>query len=161
MFFISTKETRQRPRGSWCISLCLLHQSPPTFIDGKIVIDEYEPTIPTAASSPGPQTLLSPTPAKSSIVIPCKAFFQLLSTNHNRSTHNAVIMGLGDGPIGSSIQYKSVNYAYLALVFSANLTIILRGTTFIAPDETLRFKLHARLCKPTGRDPRLDNCVIC
>ncbi|KAF9463992.1 hypothetical protein BDZ94DRAFT_1257331 [Collybia nuda] len=138
-FFISSRDMGRRPRGSWCMSLCLLNHSPPTFIDGKFVIDEYKSRSWTA--TPIARATSIANPPKSSITIPCRSYRQLSSTAS--SSHNALIMALEDSPIGSSIQYK--------------------GNTFIGPDETLRFGLYALLRKPSLVDLNYDDqdeCVI-
>ncbi|KAF5374634.1 hypothetical protein D9615_008916 [Tricholomella constricta] len=123
-------------QGSWCISLSLLEHSPPTWIDSRLIIPE---PISHSADSPSSPSLLDrvrarPKP-KQTIVMRLKSQAQLVAPPNKQCT--AIVVSLEDNMAGSSLQYA--------------------GTSYIAPDETLRARLEARL----GRATADSDCTIC
>jgi len=140
---------RSGPRqGSWCISLSLLEHSPPTWIDSRLIIPEPTPTTAEPpfqpSTSPSSPSLLDrikarPKP-KPTIVIRLMSPLQLVAppaTSQNHKECTAIVVSLEDSMMGSSLQYA--------------------GTSYIAPDETLRARLEARL----GRAASDSECTIC
>ncbi|CAA7263067.1 unnamed protein product [Cyclocybe aegerita] len=132
--------------GSWCISLSLIENSPPTFLDSQLLIDEAKTDPPDSASlkepsSPPrsgfrlPASPIQPKP-KSTITLRLKSNEQLEVAGRYNSGKNIVI-SLEDSLMGANLQYGNNPY--------------------IGSDEKLRGRLEARLGKPE----RDDECVIC
>jgi hypothetical protein len=103
--------------GSWCINLSLLENSPPTWVDSRLIIPE-----PTSGSSPpGSPSSASPSSTspslldrvktkrkpKPTIVIRLKPSQQLvpLSLGYSYQQTTSVVVSLEDNTIGSSLQY--------------------------------------------------------
>lgn len=143
VFFIA-QDHRDGPRpGSWCISLSLLENSPPTWIDSRLIIPEPAPAVspelsPLSTSSPlrRAKTKLKPKPT---IIIRLKSSQQLVAASTpSRVQATSVVVSLEDSMMGSGLQYT--------------------GTSYIALDETLRARLEAHIGKPSICHPE---CIIC
>ncbi|GLB38069.1 hypothetical protein LshimejAT787_0411200 [Lyophyllum shimeji] len=137
-FSVVEKAQHNGPRqGSWCISLSLLENSPPTWVDSRLIIPEPTPTTvespPQPSTSPASPSLLDRVKAqpkpKPTIVIRLKSSQQLVTPSAYQSHREcaAIVVSLEDSMMGSSLQYA--------------------GTSYIAPDETLRARLEARLSR--------------
>ncbi|KAG6810457.1 hypothetical protein H0H92_011806 [Tricholoma furcatifolium] len=114
---------RQAPRqGSWCISLSLLENSPPTWIDSRLIIPEPvssstspKPTPPSEGSqsqSPPLSSLMdrvrtrTAKPPKSPISIRLTSSQQLVGPPHKYfDDHTAIVVSLEETTMGSSLQY--------------------------------------------------------
>jgi len=127
------------PPGAWYASLSLLEHSPPTWIDSRLIVPAPSESAPSPNSSgfasgffgsgkPRPRPTLSAR---------MKATEQLCAERHP-SRRNQIILLLdgtdGEGGLGG-LQYS--------------------GCPYLSQDETLRFRLEARLTKPEAE------CVIC
>lgn len=141
--FSIANDYQAHPRpGSWCISLSLLENSPPCWIDSRLLVQEPDTTPPI----PSPDTKSPTSPgrspsspfvfgvgrlkAKPTISIRLKSTQQLFASSQSK-----VVVSLEDSLMGSSLQYA--------------------GSSYIAADEQLRARLEARLCKPEAE------CIIC
>ncbi|KAJ7170494.1 hypothetical protein C8R43DRAFT_1085457 [Mycena crocata] len=143
-FHVSTQEHRRPhlpPPGTWYVSLSLLENSPPTWIDSRLLVPAppesaaMEPSGPGFASGffgpgkPRPRPTLS---------VRMKATEQLRAPGRGPTHRNRVIVLLdgaeGDGGLGG-LQYA--------------------GCPYIAADERLVGRLEARLARPEA------DCIIC
>lgn len=146
-FSIANGSQHADPRpGSWCISLSLLENSPPAWIDSRLLVQEPDTTSPI----PSPDTKSPTSPGRSAsspfvfgasrpktkptISIRLKSTEQLFAPRPHQA-QSKVVVSLEDSLMGSSLQYA--------------------GSSYIAADEKLRARLEARLCKPEAE------CVIC
>ncbi|RDB20722.1 hypothetical protein Hypma_012160 [Hypsizygus marmoreus] len=145
-FSIAQENQIHGPRqGSWCITLSLLENSPPTWIDSRLIVSE-----PALDSSASPRLAVSPSlldkargrpPPKATIVIRLKSPQQLVAPPIARRSHKqitSIVASLEDSVLGSSLQYA--------------------GTSYIAPDEKLRVRLEARLGRSSVPE---TECIIC
>ncbi|KAF7370530.1 hypothetical protein MSAN_00685100 [Mycena sanguinolenta] len=135
-FNVSTQERRRPglpPPGTWYISLSLLENSPPTWIDSRLLVSAPPESAMEPPSGSGFANSLfgtgkaRPRPTLSARL---KAIDQLQAPrNARRDPRNRIIVPMdeGDGGLGS-LQYA--------------------GCPYIASDETLRGRLEARLAKP-------------
>ncbi|KAG6834911.1 hypothetical protein H0H93_006439, partial [Arthromyces matolae] len=122
-FLIAERSRQNEPKeGSWCISLSLLENSSPTWIDSRLLIPE--PIAPTSNPSPlpneGPSQPTSPSlmdrvrsktqvvRPKPTISIRLKANHQLVAPPH-RSRHekvsSTIMVSLDESVSGASLQY--------------------------------------------------------
>ncbi|KAG6867231.1 hypothetical protein C0993_005380 [Termitomyces sp. T159_Od127] len=120
----SPSRHRDKPRqGSWCISLSLLENSPPTWIDSRLLVPEPTPPSPDTLSSPdGPPSLpsspslidrlrLQPRSSKPkpAISIRLRSPQQLapLGTRSRRDREicEAIVVSLDESAMGSSLQH--------------------------------------------------------
>lgn len=146
-FSIANGSQHADPRpGSWCISLSLLENSPPAWIDSRLLVQEPDTTSPI----PSPDTKSPTSPGRSAsspfvfgasrprtkptISIRLKSTQQLFAPRPHQA-QSKVVVSLEDSLMGSSLQYA--------------------GSSYIAADEKLRARLEARLCKPEAE------CIIC
>ena len=112
---------RNAPRpGSWCISLSLVENSPPTRIDSRLIIPDPSAPVypfPTSASSPNMSPISTSSPplleraksqrkAKPTISIRLKTSQQLVSPQLSNDSSTSVVVSLEDSSIGSSLQYS-------------------------------------------------------
>ncbi|KAJ7224172.1 hypothetical protein GGX14DRAFT_648820 [Mycena pura] len=136
------RRTHLPPPGAWYASLSLLEHSPPTWIDSRLIVPA--PSESAAESSPNSSGFASgffgsgkprPRPTLSARM---KATEQLCAPGRHSSRRNQIILLLdgadSDGGLGG-LQYA--------------------GCPYLSQDETLRFRLEARLTKPEAE------CVIC
>ncbi|KAJ7782042.1 hypothetical protein DFH07DRAFT_792413 [Mycena maculata] len=142
-FHISTQEHRRGPPlppGTWYASLMLLENSPPTWIDSRLLVPAPPETATVPPSDPGFASGLFGTGKarpRPTLSVRLKATEQLRSSG--RPGHrNRIILALdgseSDGGLGG-LQYA--------------------GCPYIGSDETLRARLEARLARPEA------DCVIC
>ncbi|KAJ7043692.1 hypothetical protein C8F04DRAFT_727201 [Mycena alexandri] len=143
-FNVSTAEHRRPylpPAGTWYASLSLLENSPPTWVDSRLLV----PPPPESATEPPGEPgfasgLFGPGKprARPTLSARMKATEQLRAPGRGPGHRNRVIVLLdgadGDGGLGN-LQYA--------------------GCPYIASDETLRGRLEARLAKPEA------DCIIC
>ncbi|KAJ6581604.1 hypothetical protein B0H19DRAFT_1018567 [Mycena capillaripes] len=143
-FNVSTQEQRRPwlpPPGTWYVSLSLLENSPPTWIDSRLLV----PAPPESAMEPpsgsgfanGLFGVGKPRP-RPTLSARLKATDQLRAPGRGPGHRNriVVLMDNADGDAGlGSLQYA--------------------GCPYIAGDETLRGRLEARLAKPEAE------CIIC
>ncbi|KAF7308463.1 hypothetical protein HMN09_00695200 [Mycena chlorophos] len=127
------------PPGTWYISLSLLDNSPPTWIDSRVLVPApADATAPaTGASTFGSGFFGSgksrPRPTLS---VRLKAVQQLYSTGHRSRREIVAVLDEGDGENGlGTLQYA--------------------GCPYIQPDESLHFRFEARLARPEAE------CIIC
>ncbi|KAJ7759233.1 hypothetical protein B0H16DRAFT_1720643 [Mycena metata] len=129
------------PAGTWYASLSLLENSPPTWVDSRLLV----PPPPESATEPPGEPgfasgLFGPGKprARPTLSARMKATEQLRPPARGPGHRNRIIVLLdgadGDGGLGS-LQYA--------------------GCPYIASDETLRGRLEARLAKPEA------DCIIC
>ncbi|KAG5350065.1 hypothetical protein C0989_000383 [Termitomyces sp. Mn162] len=119
-----SSKRRDAPRqGSWCISLSLLENSPPTWIDSRLLVPEptltSSDTLLSAESSPPPisPSLMDrlrsrPAKPKPTISIRLQSPQQLVAplpgrtkSRHTKDFCSAIIVSLDDSMMGSSLQY--------------------------------------------------------
>ncbi|KAJ7446715.1 hypothetical protein FB451DRAFT_1355035 [Mycena latifolia] len=144
-FNVSTQEHRRPhlpPPGTWYASLSLLENSPPTWIDSRLLVPA-PPQSATLESPSGPgfaSGLFGPGKPRPrpTLSVRMKATEQLRAPGRGPSHRNRVIVLL-DGAEGD-VGLGGLQYA---------------GCPYIAADETLRGRLEARLAKPEA------DCVIC
>lgn len=143
--------------GSWCISLSLLENCPPCWIDSCLLVQEPDTTPPI----PSPDTKSPTSPkrspsspfvfgsgrskAKPTISVRLKSIQQLFA----HQAQSKVVVSLEDSLMGASLQY-----AYASIQCGSD-AFCYRGSSYIVADEKLRARLGARLCKPEGE------CIIC
>ncbi|KAJ7879911.1 hypothetical protein B0H14DRAFT_2707847 [Mycena olivaceomarginata] len=143
-FNVTTQEQRRSglQPGAWYVSLSLLENSPPTWIDSRLLIPAPSETAMEPPSISGFAGGLfgagKPRP-RPTLSARLKATDQLQAPRRGPSSHrNRIIVpmdgGDADGGLGS-LQYA--------------------GSPYIAADETLRGRLEARLAKPEA------DCIIC
>ncbi|KAF8216596.1 hypothetical protein K438DRAFT_1914479 [Mycena galopus ATCC 62051] len=143
-FNVSTQDRRRDypPPGTWYISLSLLENSPPTWIDSRLLVPAPPESAMEPPSGSGFATSLfgagKPRP-RATLSTRLKALDQLQSTTRGPRRHRSRIIvpmdgGESDGGLGC-LQYA--------------------GCPYIASDETLRGRLEARLAKPEAE------CIIC
>ncbi|KAJ6581603.1 hypothetical protein B0H19DRAFT_513799 [Mycena capillaripes] len=137
-FNVSTQDRIHHPRrGTWYAALALLEQSPPTWIDSRLLVATPDTEPDTKEQLSGPLSLFSgkarPRPPLS---LRIKAKEQLRARRGGYG--NEIIVPLdgagADGGMGS-LQYA--------------------GCPYISADETLRGRLEARLVRPEAE------CIIC
>ncbi|KZT27149.1 hypothetical protein NEOLEDRAFT_1155191 [Neolentinus lepideus HHB14362 ss-1] len=118
--------------GSWLVSLEILEDSPPTWIDSRLVIREsrYTQSSPpdTTSTSGSPRSKAKPKPT---ITLRLKSSTQLTPGRHT----GIVQAGLDESLMGSNLMYD--------------------GTSYFTPNGTLRAMLEARLVKSD------TDCIIC
>ncbi|KAJ7504304.1 hypothetical protein B0H11DRAFT_1981584 [Mycena galericulata] len=141
-FNVSTLENRRPhlpPPGTWYVSLSLLENSPPTWIDSRLLV----PAPPESAMEPSSASGLfghgkaRPRPTLS---VRIKANEQLMASRPRRGPgHRGRVIVVLDGA-ESDGGLGGLQYA---------------GCPYIGSDETLRGRLEARLAKPEA------DCVIC
>jgi len=151
-FGIATVQYPGSPRvGSWCVTLSLLETSPPTWIDSQLLISEPVRLPPSsnltnANDNEAPATSVSPSGGffssrsekpKPTISLRLKSQRRLSPAPRRHDTQTEIVVSLEDSVMAASLQYA--------------------GSSYIAPDETLRARLEARLAK-TEHD---GECVIC
>ncbi|KAJ7696582.1 hypothetical protein B0H17DRAFT_1130967 [Mycena rosella] len=142
-FNVSPHERRRPhlpPPGTWYASLSLLENSPPTWLDSRLLV----PAPPESATEPSGSGFASglfgpgkPRP-RPTLSVRMKATEQLRAPGRGPGHRNCVIVLL-DGAEGD-VGLGGLQYA---------------GSPYIAADETLRGRLEARLAKPEA------DCVIC
>ena len=130
-FSIANGGQHADPRpGSWCISLSLLENSPPTWIDSRLLVQEPDTTSPLpspdkqsptshgrSASSPFVFGASRPR-AKPTISIRLKSTQQLFALRPHQ-TQSKVVVSLEDSLMGSSLQYayaSSSSYHFNAIL---------------------------------------------
>ncbi|EAU91950.1 hypothetical protein CC1G_11136 [Coprinopsis cinerea okayama7 len=130
--------------GSWCVELSLQPNSPPTWLDGQLVISDPTLAYSSTRSSPRSSPLLSrftlngDTNPKPPIAIRMKTGFSQLSAPGGATPGgNTIVVALEKNPSASTLQYS--------------------GTSYIAPDEKLRARFEARLQKSEDN----QECIIC
>ncbi|KAJ3894703.1 hypothetical protein GG344DRAFT_73851 [Lentinula edodes] len=139
------------PPGSWCIVLSLMENSPPTWVDSRLIIQdvssnvntpEIDPLSGEPASTSPPSIfsgILGDRSKKAAIIIRMQSKLELCPSanrpHHNRQTE--IFVPLDSVPLASSIQHA--------------------GSSYIGADESLSGKLEARLKKPQGD----AECIIC
>ncbi|KAJ7091431.1 hypothetical protein B0H15DRAFT_236691 [Mycena belliarum] len=142
-FNVSTHERRRPylpPPGTWYAQLSLLENSPPTWVDSRLLV----PPPPESAmmdSGPGLVSgLFGPGKprARPTLSVRMKATEQLHASERGPRSRSRII-ALLDGAEGD-VGLGGLQYA---------------GCPYIAADETLRGRLEARLAKPEA------DCVIC
>ena len=135
-FSIANGSQHAGPRpGSWCISLSLLENSPPTWIDSRLLVQEPDTTSPLpspdkqsptshgrSASSPFVFGASRPR-AKPTISIRVKSTQQLFA-NRPYQAQSKVVVSLEDSLMGSSLQYA---YASSSFHFNAILMLSIAG----------------------------------
>jgi len=135
------------PTGSWCISLALLENSPPTYIDSQVVIPIAQANSPPTSppQSPPPSRTRSPVAAHKRKSSDLKPTISLrLSSNDQLESPGKydggkkIIVGLDNSLMGAKLQYANNPY--------------------VGSDEKLRARFEARLGKPRPAD---QECVIC
>jgi hypothetical protein len=114
-FSIAQDSSRERgaPRpGSWCISLSLLENSPPTWVDSRLIIPEPILSASSLPASPCSTSLLDRAKTKwkpkPTITIRLKPPQQLAPPplgRHNHQQTTSVVVPLEDSLMGSSLQY--------------------------------------------------------
>ncbi|KAJ7654448.1 hypothetical protein DFH06DRAFT_1282352 [Mycena polygramma] len=143
-FNVSTQEQRRPwlpPPGTWYVSLSLLENSPPTWIDSRLLVPAPAESAMEPPSGPGfANGLFGPGKARPRPTLSArlKATDQLRPTRRGPDHRNRIIvlMDNSDGDAGlGSLQYA--------------------GCPYIAADEILRGRLEARLAKPEAE------CIIC
>ncbi|KAJ7255516.1 hypothetical protein B0H12DRAFT_1202187 [Mycena haematopus] len=145
-FNVSTQERRRPglpPPGTWYVSLSLLENSPPTWIDSRLLVPAPPESAMEPPSSGFANSLFGAGKARprATLSTRLKATDQLQAPKSHRGgpRHRSRIIvpmdgGEGDGGLGC-LQYA--------------------GCPYIASDETLRGRLEARLAKPEAE------CIIC
>ncbi|KAJ3754496.1 hypothetical protein EV360DRAFT_86783 [Lentinula raphanica] len=134
--------------GGWCIVLSLLENSPPTWIDSRLVIPDVSSNTNAQKSEPASEQAQPPSmfsgimgerSRKDAINIRIQSKAELcpppIRPNHNRQTE--IVIPLDTVPLALSIQHA--------------------GSSYIGADESLSGKLEARLKKPSGD----AECIIC
>ncbi|KAG2136793.1 hypothetical protein BD769DRAFT_384581 [Suillus cothurnatus] len=165
--------------GPWQVALGLMEHSPPTFVDGRLVIETFSPlssSIPDSLSSesslpthqsypPLPSTPVptSPTQVKPPVVIRLKSTNQLAHRTSDGSVFSVLELGRG----GPSSQKpckppQSAAWSEEGTQYTNSLIGVLSddlgwdNTPYLAPDGTLHARLDARLEKAEG-----GSCIIC
>lgn len=174
--FSSSLTTRGAGIGPWRVALSLMEHSPPTFVDGRLVIDVFCPrsssiSLPSESSSPAhsrypslPSTPVptSPTQAKPPVEIPLQSASRLAHRTLDGCVFNVLDLGRG-GVGGASSQQipqpavwseEGTRYTN-ALVGVLSDDLGWDKTPYLAPDGTLHARLDARLEKAEG------GCIIC
>jgi hypothetical protein len=165
--------------GPWQVALGLMEHSPPTFVDGRLVIETFSPlssSIPDSLSSessspttqsypslPSTPVPTSPTQAKPPVVIRLKSTNQLAHRTSDGSVFSVLELGRG----GPSSQKpckppQPAAWSEEGTQYTNSLIGVLSddlgwdNTPYLAPDGTLHARLDARLEKAEG-----GSCIIC
>ncbi|KAJ6591481.1 hypothetical protein DFH09DRAFT_1358068 [Mycena vulgaris] len=130
------------PTGTWYAALSLLENSPPTWIDSRLLVPAPPESAMEPPSGPGfASGLFGPGKprARPTLSARMKAAEQLRAPRQGLPPHRNRIIVLLDGADGD-VGLGGLQYA---------------GCPYIATDETLHGRLEARLAKPEA------DCVIC
>ncbi|KAK7051212.1 hypothetical protein VNI00_004712 [Paramarasmius palmivorus] len=132
--------------GTWYISLSLLENSPPTWIDSRLLIPDASLNVPP----PGDQSLLEADTPTSATPPPSTSFFSRVSNTHPKPKPTISLRLL------SRDQLTPNSTIYLALDNSlmAN-SLQYAGSSYISADDSLRGRFEAKLAKPEAE------CIIC
>ncbi|KAG1895316.1 uncharacterized protein F5891DRAFT_674503 [Suillus fuscotomentosus] len=179
--FSSSPSTHGAGSGPWQVALSLMEHSPPTFVDGRLIIDVFRPLsssisdlLSSESSSPAhsrysslPSTPVptSPTQAKPSVIIPFRSTNRLAHRTPDGSVFS--VFELGRGGIGPSSQKpcrppQPATWSEEGTMYTNTLIGVLGddlgwgNTPYLAPDGTLHARLDARLEKAEG-----GSCIIC
>ncbi|KAG0695535.1 hypothetical protein DFH29DRAFT_1030111, partial [Suillus ampliporus] len=171
--------------GPWRVALSLMEHSPPTFVDGRLVIDVFRPS---SVSSPMPDLLSLTSPVPDS---PSRnpSSYQSRASTSTSSTHpakppltnplqssNRLAHRPSDGSVFSALELGRVTgptckpcrpphpamWSEEGTHYTNALTGVLSddlgwdNTPYLAPDGTLHARLDARLEKAEG-----GSCIIC
>ncbi|KAJ7066534.1 hypothetical protein C8F01DRAFT_1052716 [Mycena amicta] len=133
---------RRRPTlpapGTWYISLSLLEHSPPTWIDSRLLVPApVTSPLPTVTGGFGSGLFGSGKPRpRPMLSVRMKSIEQLHpSGQHGWRKEIIIVLDEGDGDGLGTLQYA--------------------GCPYIQPDESLHFRLEARLARPEAE------CVVC
>lgn len=176
--FPNSLSTRGAGIGPWRVALSLMEHSPPTFVDGRLVIDVFcprsssishlpssEPSSPAHSRYPSlPSTPVpaSPIQAKPPIEIPLQSACRLAHRTSDGCVFNVLDLGRGGVGGSSSLQIpqpavwseEGTRYTN-ALVGMLSDDLGWDKAPYLAPDGTLHARLDARLEKAEG------GCIIC
>lgn len=174
----SSLSTRSAGSGPWQVALGLMEHSPPTFIDGRLVIDVFRPLpssipdLPSESSSPAhsrypslPSTPVptSPTQAKPPVVIRLQSKNRLARRTSDGSVFSMLELGRGGPssqkpcrpPQPAAWSEEGTQYTN-ALIGVLSDDLGWDNTPYLAPDGTLHARLDARLEKAES-----GSCIIC
>lgn len=169
--------TRSAGTGPWQVALGLMEHSPPTFIDGRLVIDVCRPissSIPDSSESSSPAhsrypslpstpVPTSPTQAKPPVAIRLQSKNRLAHRTSDGSVFNVLELGLGGlssqkpcrPPQPAAWSEEGTQYTN-ALIGVLSDDLGWDNTPYLTPDGTLHARLDARLEKAEG-----GSCIIC
>ncbi|KAG7091590.1 hypothetical protein E1B28_010611 [Marasmius oreades] len=142
-FCISTDKWRHdRPRfGAWYVSLTLLENSPPTWVDSRLLIPDASLTIP----KPGSSSLADVRPPR--------------SNDGSRLKPTISIRLASRVELGPRQKFGHPHHqynVYSLLESDSNATSLqYSGSSYIGSNDSLRIRLEGKLGKPQ------DECVIC
>ncbi|KAL0574289.1 hypothetical protein V5O48_007665 [Marasmius crinis-equi] len=140
-FCISSEKWRHdKPRfGAWYVSLTLLENSPPTWIDSQLLIPDAQLSLPPLGESSlanvPPRSRDGKTKLKPTISIRLTSRVELGPRRKHTHLPYDVVALLESASNGSSLQYS--------------------GNSYIGDDDSLRMRLEAKLGKPQS-----EECVI-
>ncbi|KAF9043667.1 hypothetical protein BDP27DRAFT_1347038 [Rhodocollybia butyracea] len=138
-------------QGTWCIVLCMIENSAPTWVDSRLLIPDVSAQggspdvdlLEPVQEAPAPSILSGiwgdrPNSKRPPITFRLKSRTELCSSS-DRSHHRdkEIVVALDNVPLGSSLQHA--------------------GSSYIGADESLAGRLEARLTKPQDD----AECIIC
>ncbi|KAG0695556.1 hypothetical protein DFH29DRAFT_265240 [Suillus ampliporus] len=151
----------------WQVALSLMEHSPPTFVDGRLVIDVFRlSSVSSNPSSHQPRvsTPTSPThPAKPPLTIPLRSSNRLAHRPSDGSVFSALELWRVTGPTCKPCRPPHpATWSEEGTHYTNALTGVLSddlgwdNPPYLAPDGTLHARLDARLEKAEG-----GSCIIC
>ncbi|KAF9524749.1 hypothetical protein CPB83DRAFT_773328 [Crepidotus variabilis] len=145
--------------GSWCISISLLENSPPTFLDSQILIRVVPETAASPLPSPSQLVTQGESPSTLPPTSPLSQFSSaLLSSTRPSRPDPTISLRLKtsheqlEAP-GKRTPGKNVMVTLETSLLASKLQY--SNNPYIGPDEKLRGRLEARLGKPEA------DCIIC
>ncbi|KAG2158767.1 uncharacterized protein EDB93DRAFT_1120092 [Suillus bovinus] len=161
--------------GPWQVALSLMEHSPPTFVDGRLVIDVSRPlssSIPDSLSSESfsptnsrhPSLLSTPVPtspthARPPVVIPLRSTNRLAHRTSDGGVFSVLELrwgGVGPRPPKPAAWSDEGKQYTNALIGVLSDDLGWDNTPHLTPDGTLHARLDARLEKAEG-----GSCIIC